>query len=203
MDFEDMFSNFNTLPTVNFAVTDEEVSDQLWGDKPTRRTLFREFNKAAGPDMFDIAPSYNKFDRMNSSRANFPRGPTQSNFSPSKKQRKKKRGVTLNNQSSKFRATGKSKEYRIRGSLFSSKNNIQISKNINYQSVQAHNLRSLKELSKKNRLNKSKDHVRHSSKGNLIHNKHIKNRHVYRSMNFKNIYSLKTDSDNIENSTNH
>jgi hypothetical protein len=199
MDFEDMFSNFSCLPTVNFAVGDSEVSDKLWGDRPTRRTLFQEFNSAAVRE-FDTSPTFKK-RKASKSKNKFSNGPTQSNFSPSKKQRRKKRGITLNN-SSKFRLsvkqTHKGKDYRIRNTMYSSKNNINLNKGINYKSVQAHNLKSLKELVKPPR-NSSKNHLRHSSKGNLIHNRHAQNRQVYRSMNYKNMFSLQTEQN--ENSS--
>lgn len=112
-----MFTNFNSLPNVNFAVSHEEVSDKFWGERPTRRTLFREFDKAAVGDDSVTQLSLNAINMMT--------GPVKSNFSPTKKNKRKKRGITLNNHaSSKYRVGGKSKEYRIRNSLYSSKNNI-------------------------------------------------------------------------------
>lgn len=76
MDFESMFSNFGTLPVVNFAVSEDDVEDQLELDKPVRRTLFREFNRAAGPEMFDIQPRNSTFEKSTSSAVAFLKKPT-------------------------------------------------------------------------------------------------------------------------------
>lgn len=61
MDFEDMFSNFASMPKVNFAVSESEISEKLWGDRPTRRTLFKEFNHAAGLEEHSSKFSTNRF----------------------------------------------------------------------------------------------------------------------------------------------
>jgi len=47
VEFEDMFSNFDSMPFINFAVSDEDICDQFWAERPIRRTLFEELDQAS------------------------------------------------------------------------------------------------------------------------------------------------------------
>lgn len=83
MDFEDMFTNFSSLPTFNFNVKGEEMCD-IWADKPIRRCLGREFKHAAEETSFIGKLSFVDTE-MKSNRVLFTNAPVQSNFSPTKK----------------------------------------------------------------------------------------------------------------------
>lgn len=47
MDSETMFSNFNTLPTVNFTVDPFLIEEKLLTEKPFNRILLSEFDRCA------------------------------------------------------------------------------------------------------------------------------------------------------------